>query len=67
MFPLRALAVSEGRCQLEGPWNIPLGVGGQEVFKTVSTDRSISIRSVWVGIDRKKIKISVENGEREIE
>lgn len=40
---------------------------GRKVFKTVSTDRSISIRSVWVGIDRKKIKISVENGEREIE
>lgn len=33
MFPLRALAVSEGRCQLEGPWNIPLGVGGQEVWQ----------------------------------
>ena len=40
MFPLRALAVSEGRCQLEGPWNIPLGVGGQEA----SIYRRIDVR-----------------------
>lgn len=33
---------------------------GRKVFKTVSTDRSVSIRSVWVGTDRKKIKILVE-------
>lgn len=40
---------------------------GRKVFKTVSADRSVSIRSVWVGTDRKKIKILVENGERETE
>lgn len=25
--------MSEGRCQLEGPWNIPLGAGGQEMWQ----------------------------------
>lgn len=40
---------------------------GRKVFKTVSADRSVSIRSVWVGTDRKKIKILVENREREKE
>lgn len=36
MFPLRALAMSEGRCQLEGPWNIPLGVGGAGSVATLT-------------------------------
>lgn len=40
---------------------------GRKVFKTVSADRNVSVRSVWLGTDRKKIKILVENGEREIE